>query len=78
MLIGALVVVIVIVVGVVIWAFTSGTPQQCVSVPLPGPMGGSVERACGTAAREWCRSVSLQHDANAEAVQAQCRAAGLP
>jgi hypothetical protein len=49
----------------------------CVNVTTASSMGGGLEHACGTAARDWCRSVSIQHDAHAQAVQAQCRIAGI-
>ena len=78
MLIVACVVVVLIAVGAVIWATVShDAPTDCVSISVPGPMGGAIEHACGGAAREWCQAASLQHDAHSEAVQAQCRAVGI-
>jgi hypothetical protein len=49
----------------------------CVNVTIPSSMGGGLEHECGGAAREWCRSAYAQRDAHAEAVQAQCRVAGI-
>jgi hypothetical protein len=77
MLIAAGVMVVLIAVGAVIWATVSHAPNDCVSISVAGPMGGAIEHACGGAAREWCQAASLQHDAHSEAVQAQCRAAGI-
>src|ERR1700730_193803 len=50
---------------------------RCVNVTIASSMGGAVEHACGAEARDWCRAVSAQHDAHSEAVQAQCRIAGI-
>jgi ferric-dicitrate binding protein FerR (iron transport regulator) len=49
----------------------------CVNVTFASSMGGALQHACGAAARDWCRAVYAQHDAHAEAVQAQCRVAGI-
>jgi hypothetical protein len=49
----------------------------CVSVTFASSTGGGIQHACGTAARDLCRSVDGQHNAHAEAVQAQCRVAGI-
>ena len=49
----------------------------CVNVSEASSMGGGVEHACGSAARDWCRAVYAQHDAHAVTVQAQCRNAGI-
>jgi hypothetical protein len=49
----------------------------CVNVTFASSTGGALQHACGTAARDWCRAVYAQHDAHAEAVQAQCRIAGI-
>jgi hypothetical protein len=83
MLIAVGVVVGVIAVGSTAWVMTghSSTYDRsgdgCVNVPIASSMGGSLEHACGTAARDWCHAVYAQHDARAEAVQAQCRVAGI-
>jgi hypothetical protein len=49
----------------------------CVNVTFASSTGGGIQHACGTAARDLCRSVDGQHNAHAEAVQAQCRVAGI-
>jgi hypothetical protein len=83
MLIAIGVVVGVIAAGSTAWAMTdhSSTYDRsgdgCVNVTIASSMGGALEHACGTAARDWCRAVYTQHDAHAEAVQAQCRVAGI-
>jgi hypothetical protein len=48
-----------------------------VTVTMASTMGGGVEHACGSAARDWCHAAYAQHDTHAEAVQAQCRVAGF-
>jgi hypothetical protein len=83
MLIAVGVVVGVVAVGSTVWAMTdhSSTYDRsgdgCVNVKIASSMGGSLEHACGTAARDWCRAVYAQRDTHAEAVQAQCRVAGI-
>jgi hypothetical protein len=49
----------------------------CVTVAIASTMGGGVEHACGTAAQDWCRAAYTRHDTHAEAVQTQCRIAGI-
>ena len=49
----------------------------CVTVTFASSTGGALQHACGTAARDLCRSVYGQHNAHAEAVQAECRVAGI-
>jgi hypothetical protein len=53
------------------------TGQTCVTVALASSMGGGVEHQCGAAAREWCKQAYTRSDMHAQAVQAQCRAAGI-
>jgi hypothetical protein len=83
MLIGIGVVAGVIAAGAAAWVMTgqSSTYDQsgdgCVNVTSASTMGGGLEHACGTAARDWCRAAYDKHDAHAEAVQAQCRVAGI-
>ena len=83
MLIVIVVVALVIAIGATAWAMTSrssahdGSGDGCVDVAIASSMGGGLEHACGSAARDWCRSVSAQNDAHAKAVQAQCRTAGI-
>jgi hypothetical protein len=75
--------VVAIAVGAAVWEATgqSSSPvrsgESCVTVTMASSMGGGVEHACGAAARDWCRAAYVQHDAHAEAVQAQCRVAGI-
>jgi hypothetical protein len=49
----------------------------CVNVTFASSTGGAIQHACGTAARDLCRAGYAQHNAHAEAVQAQCRVAGI-
>jgi len=73
----------VIAVGTTAWVMTDHSSNYdrsgngCVNVTIASSMGGALEHACGTAARDWCRAVHAQHDAHAEAVQVQCRVAGI-
>ena len=75
--------VVVIAAGATIWEVTGQSSssvrsgQICVTVTMASSMGGGVEHACGAAARDWCRAADVHHDAHAEAVQAQCRVAGI-
>jgi hypothetical protein len=83
MLIVTAVVAAAIAAGAGAWALTSHestydrSGDGCVNVSIASSMGGGLEHACGDAARDWCRAAYAQHDAHAEAVQAQCRVAGL-
>lgn len=67
--------------GATAWAVTShsydGSRDGCVNVSIASSMGGAIEHACGAAAHDWCRAAYVQHDVHAEAVQTQCRAAGI-
>jgi hypothetical protein len=74
----------VIAAGSTAWVITDHSPDPydrsgdgCVNVAFASSTGGALEHACGTAARDLCRAVYAQHDAHAEAVQAQCRVAGI-
>jgi hypothetical protein len=75
--------VVAIAVGATVWEATDQSSsavrsgQTCVTVTMASSMGGGVEHACGAAALDWCRAAYVQHDAHAEAVQAQCRVAGI-
>jgi hypothetical protein len=72
-----------IAVGATVWQATGQSSssvrsgQTCVTVAMASSMGGGVEHACGAAALDWCHASYVQHDAHAEAVQAQCRVAGI-
>jgi hypothetical protein len=73
----------VIAAGAGAWAMTSHSSAYdrsgdgCVNVSIASSTGGALEHGCGAVARDWCRAVYVQHDAHAEAVQAQCRQAGI-
>jgi hypothetical protein len=73
------VVVALIAAGAAIYALTShsSTGEGCVTVAIASSMGGGVEHACGKEARDWCRAASGRQGVHAEAVQAQCRVAGI-
>ena len=79
----AVILVCAVTVGTAAWALTErtsnydGSGDDCVTVSMASTMGGGVEHACGSAARDWCHAASAQHDKHAEAVQAQCRVAGF-
>ena len=83
MLIVAGVVAAVVAAGVAVWAMTSHSSTYdrsgdgCVNVSIASSMGGGLEHACGAAARDWCHAVAAQRGVHAEAVQAQCRVAGI-
>lgn len=70
-------------VGSAVWVMTEHPSTYdrsgggCVNVTIASSMGGALEHACGATARDWCHTVYAQHDARAEAVQAQCRVAGI-
>jgi hypothetical protein len=70
--------------GSTAWAITDHSSDPygrsgdgCVNVTFASSTGGALQHACGTAARDLCSAVSAQHNAHAEAVQAQCRVAGI-
>ncbi|ORA35890.1 hypothetical protein BST13_12790 [Mycobacterium aquaticum] len=75
--------VVVIAAGAMVWAIASHSSSPvrsgeiCVTVAMASSMGGGIEHACGEAARDWCRAASVQRDVHAQAVQAQCRVAGI-
>jgi len=77
------VVVGVVAAGAIAWAIIGHSSAHdrsgdgCVDVAIASSMGGGVEHTCGAAARDWCRAVYTRHDTHAEAVQAQCRVAGI-
>lgn len=78
------VVIVVVAAGAIVWAIVGHSSAHdgssgdgCMDVAIASSMGGGIEHTCGAAARDWCRAVSARHDAQAEAVQAQCRVAGI-
>jgi hypothetical protein len=72
-----------IIVAATTWVVTSrpSTYDQsrdgCVNVAAASSMGGVISHQCGDAARTWCQANYALHDTHAEAVQAQCRLAGI-
>lgn len=71
-----------VVVGVATWAAVRPgsydvSRNGCITVNLPGPMGGSVVHQCGTAARSTCHEAYAGTDRTARLYQAQCRLAGI-
>jgi hypothetical protein len=49
----------------------------CISVNLPGPMGGNIVHQCGNAAKNTCQRAYAASDQTARLYQAQCRLAGI-
>ena len=49
----------------------------CVSVTLPGSMGGDVLHYCGSPARAFCQAVLTGHDQVSVRARPQCQQAGL-
>lgn len=70
-----------VIVGASMWALfashSESDGETCVTVAKASSMGGGMERACGQAAHDWCDASYVQRDTHAQAVQAQCRAAGI-
>jgi hypothetical protein len=74
--------VVLVFLGLGIWgAFIRDSYGQsgngCVSLTLPGSMGGTVLHYCGSAARSFCRAVSDGQDQVSQRARPQCRQAGL-
>lgn len=73
---------LVIVAAVGIWAAVRPgsydvSRDGCITVNLPGTMGGNVVHQCGSAARATCRQAFAGTDRTSRLYQAQCRLAGL-
>jgi hypothetical protein len=49
----------------------------CISVNLPGPMGGNIVHQCGSAARITCHQAYAASDQTSRLYQVQCRLAGI-
>jgi hypothetical protein len=49
----------------------------CITVNLPGPMGGNIVHQCGIAARHTCQRAYDNRDQTSRLYQAQCRLAGI-
>jgi hypothetical protein len=74
--------VVLVLAGVAIWAAVRPgsydvSKNGCISVNLPGPMGGSIVHQCGGAARSTCQHAYASSDHTARLYQAQCRLAGI-
>jgi hypothetical protein len=82
-LIAVVVMVAATLIGAAIWAVVTAGSEDvhskdtCVTVAMASSMGGGVEQACGSAARAWCSAAAAQSGVHAQAVQAQCRGAGI-
>ena len=78
----AIALVLVAVLAAATWAVVrpSSAPVSrngCVSVVIPGSMGGGLLHYCGAAARTWCQAEFARTDMLARLGQPQCRSAGL-
>jgi hypothetical protein len=74
--------VVLVLAGVAIWAAVRPgsydvSRNGCISVNLPGPMGGNIVHQCGAAARGTCRHAFASFDQTSRLYQAQCRLAGI-
>jgi hypothetical protein len=82
-LIAGVVIVGLIAIGVAVWAIVTSRSDSvhsvdtCVTVAMASSMGGGVEHACGKAAHDWCHAAYAHRDVHAQAVQVQCRNAGI-
>lgn len=56
--------------------FAADRQAGCVSVTVPGTLGGDYFRYCGDEARQWCGAEYATHDDLAARAQAACAAAG--
>jgi hypothetical protein len=72
-----------IAIGATVWAVVTSSSganrptDKCVTLAVASSMGGGVEHACGDAARTWCQAAYTQQNPHAQAVQVQCRGAGI-
>lgn len=71
--------IVLVLAGVAIWAAVRPgsydvSRNGCISVNLPGPMGGSIVHQCGSQARSTCRQEAAATGRTARLYQAQCRA----
>jgi hypothetical protein len=74
--------IVLVLAGVAIWAAVRPgsydvSRNGCISVNLPGPMGGNIVHQCGSAARNTCQQAYAASDRTARLYQAQCRLAGI-
>ncbi|MBO0824164.1 MAG: hypothetical protein J2P27_09940 [Actinobacteria bacterium] len=82
LIVAAIAVIVLAVAGVAIWAAVRPgsydvSRNGCISVNLPGPMGGNIVHQCGSAARSTCRQAYAGTDRTARLYQDQCRLAGI-
>lgn len=74
--------VVLVLAGVAIWAAVKPgaydvSKNGCISVNLPGPMGGGIVHQCGAAAKNTCQRAYAASDQTSRLYQAQCRLAGI-
>jgi hypothetical protein len=82
LIVGVIAAIVLVVAGVAIWAAVRPgsydvSRNGCISVNLPGPMGGNIVHQCGNAARHTCRQAYAASDQTSRLYQAQCRLAGI-
>lgn len=81
-IVAVLAAVVLVLAAVAIWAAVRPgsydlSRNGCISVNLPGPMGGNIVHQCGAPARSTCRHAYSGSDHTARLYQAQCRLAGI-
>jgi len=74
--------IVLVLAGVATWAAVRPgsydvSRNGCISVNLPGPMGGNIVHQCGNAARSTCQRAYAASDQTSRLYQVQCRLAGL-
>jgi hypothetical protein len=82
LIVGVIAAIVLVVASVAIWAAVRPgsydvSRNGCISVNLPGPMGGNIVHQCGNAARHTCRQAYAASDQTSRLYQAQCRLAGI-
>ena len=74
--------IVLVLAGVATWAAVRPgsydvSRNGCITVNLPGPMGGNIVHQCGNAARHTCQQAYGNSDQTSRLYQAQCRLAGI-
>jgi hypothetical protein len=74
--------IVLVIAGVATWAAVRPgsydvSRNGCISLNLPGPMGGSIVHQCGNAARSTCQRAYAASDHTSRLYQVQCRLAGI-
>jgi predicted metal-binding membrane protein len=74
--------IVLVIAGVATWAAIRPgsydvSRNGCITVNLPGPMGGGIVHQCGSAARSTCQHAFAASDQTSRLYQVQCRLAGL-